>query len=266
MSADYNIKNASLKHRQGRRLHPRLCIPKHRYAHRRPLHKRSLRRHLLRPSPRIHLRIGTAQQTRPSSRGSAMGNHLGHHDHVLHLLRLLEDRWHRRVPHPMGRPNDPCDPSLHRHVLPPRITPLARAQRSLGRLPCRAHPRPRQRRPEQPFRHPRVPRYKVHVRIRKQERRRFLPRTLQAEHDQQDPHRRLHADLVPTHRHERYDVLHHIRLRHGRPLRQQPPRLLQHPIRHQRDPHHPSPPLRRPLGPSPHPPARRPGHDDLDVR
>ena len=62
-----------------------------------------------------------------------------------------------------------------------------------------------------------------------------------------------------------YSVLHNLRLRHGRPHRQQPPRLQQHPIRNQRLHDHPSPSLRRPLGPAPHSPRRRPLHDDLDV-
>ena len=72
-----------------------------------------------------------------------MGHHLGHHDHVLHILRLLEDRRHGRVPYSLGCPDGTGHPALHRHVLPARITPVAGAQGSLGGMPRRAYARPR---------------------------------------------------------------------------------------------------------------------------
>ncbi len=52
----------------------------------------------------------------------------------------------------------------------------------------------------------------------------------------------------------------------GRKFKLCPPPLLFHPVHNQRHNDRPRPPLRRPLGPPPHPPHRRNLHDDLDVR
>src|SRR5579871_6628405 len=51
-------------------------------------------RHRVSSSTRLHLRDCTTKQAWASCRRSTMGNYLGNHDHVLHLLRLLFHQRH----------------------------------------------------------------------------------------------------------------------------------------------------------------------------
>ena len=143
-----------LRHSQGYWLHHRQCFSKYRHAHRRPCHQWLLCWHLLRPSPGLHLRIGTSKQARTSCRSAAMGNNMGDNDNVLYLIWVLFHQRHSRVPTPLGPSDDSSHSSLHRDVLPPRIASMASSQGSLGGLSRRTHPCPWQRRPKQPFRRP----------------------------------------------------------------------------------------------------------------
>jgi hypothetical protein len=51
----------------------------------------------------------------------------------------------------MGQPDNPHHRALLPHDLPSRVTPLARPQGLLGRMPLRAYSRPRKRESASPF-------------------------------------------------------------------------------------------------------------------
>jgi len=65
----------------------RLCFAEYRHVNCWPCHQRPLRRHLLRPSPGVHIRTRASLKTWSTRRRSAMGHYLGHYDHVLHFGR-----------------------------------------------------------------------------------------------------------------------------------------------------------------------------------
>jgi hypothetical protein len=64
---------------------------------------------------------------------------------LLHRRPILQLLQHSRLSRPMGQPDNPRHRALLRHDLPSRVTPLARPQGPLGRMPLRAHSRPQKR-------------------------------------------------------------------------------------------------------------------------
>ncbi|KAL9047636.1 MAG: hypothetical protein Q9206_006599 [Seirophora lacunosa] len=88
---------------------------------------------------RIHFRIGSAQQAWTFGRGTAVGHHLGDHDHVLPLIRLLLRRRPRRFPNPMGTLSlHPPPPHSYFHALLslPLLTLLLSSHQGLQMIPA----------------------------------------------------------------------------------------------------------------------------------
>jgi hypothetical protein len=113
----------------GRWMHHRLCCAKHPNADRWSYVQWILRWYLQRPSPGVHLGSCTAVEAWLLDWRTAMGDHLGHYDYVLYLVRLQLYLWTYRIPSSVSSPNDSSLDSILRNDLSPGVSPLASSQR-----------------------------------------------------------------------------------------------------------------------------------------
>lgn len=89
--------------------------------------------HNLVPSLCLPRRTRPCRHPRPCRRNTAVGHRLGHFDHVPHLVRLLNlHQWSLGLSNRLGHSGRPRYHPRYIALLLPRVTSLARKQRSLG--------------------------------------------------------------------------------------------------------------------------------------
>ncbi len=80
-----------------------------------------------------------------------VADHMGHPNHVLHLLRLQPPGQSHGLSDPMGTSSNSSNRALHRHDLPPRVATMASSPGSMARVRESTDPHTRSWRRVQPM-------------------------------------------------------------------------------------------------------------------